>query len=67
MVNIGGCSGGVIIVGCFLLCFICKYNWVYLDIVGIVWCFGKVKGVIGCLVVLLVQFLLNCVGFNGEE
>lgn len=54
MVNIGGCFGGVIIVGCFLLCFICKYNWVYLDIVGIVWCFGKVKGVIGCLVVLLV-------------
>lgn len=54
MANIGGRFGGAIIVGCFLLRFIRKYNWAYLDIVGIVWRFGKVKGVIGRSVALLV-------------
>lgn len=54
MVNIGGCLGGVIIVVCFLFKFVKKYNWVYLDIVGIVWKLGVVKGLTGCLVLLLV-------------
>lgn len=53
MMNLGGCLVGLIIVGCFLLCFIKKYNWVYFDIVGMVWCSGKNKGVIGCLVFML--------------
>lgn len=45
----------MIIVVCFLFKFIKKYNWVYLDIVGIVWCSGgKNKGVIGCLVLMLI-------------
>lgn len=61
VVNIGGKSVGVIIVGCFLLCFIEGQCWVYLDIVGIVWDEGCKGLVIGCLVLLLVQWLLDCV------
>lgn len=53
-VNIGGCLVGVVMVVCFLLCFIESYLWVYFDIVGIVWKGGVVKGVMGCLVLLFV-------------
>lgn len=51
--NIGGCWVGVIIVGCFLLCFVEGQCWVYLDIVGVVSDEGKCGMVIGCLVGLL--------------
>lgn len=57
MCNSGSNLFGMIIVGCFLLCFVGNMLWVYFDIVGISFQYGMGNLVISRLFLLLLVFL----------
>lgn len=57
--NIGGRWGGTITAACFLSRFTKKYTWAHLDIAGIAWHQGKMKGATGRPVPLLTEYLLH--------
>jgi leucyl aminopeptidase len=57
--NIGGRWGGTITAACFLSRFTKKYTWAHLDIAGIAWHQGKLKGATGRPVPLLTEYLLH--------
>ena len=57
--NIGGRWGGTITAACFLSRFTKKYTWAHLDIAGIAWHQGKMKGSTGRPVPLLTEYLLH--------
>lgn len=59
LANIGGRSAGTITAGCFLASFSKDYRWAHLDIAGVAWKQGALKGSTGRPVPLLVQYLLN--------
>ena len=57
--NIGGRWGGTITAACFLSRFTKKYTWAHLDIAGVAWHQGKMKGATGRPVPLLTEYLLH--------
>ena len=57
--NIGGRWGGTITAACFLSRFTKKYTWAHLDIAGVAWHQGKMKGSTGRPVPLLTEYLLQ--------
>ena len=57
--NIGGRWGGTITAACFLSRFTKKYTWAHLDIAGVAWHQGKMKGSTGRPVPLLTEYLLH--------
>ena len=57
--NIGGRWGGTITAACFLSRFTKKYTWAHLDIAGVAWHQGKLKGATGRPVPLLTEYLLH--------
>lgn len=57
--NIGGSWGGTITAACFLSRFTKKYTWAHLDIAGVAWYQGKMKGSTGRPVPLLTEYLLH--------
>ncbi len=59
MANIGGRWGGAVTAACFLSRFTEDYPWAHLDIAGVAWRTGKMKGATGRPVPLLVEFLLH--------
>ena len=56
--NVGGRAGGSITAACFLSRFAKKFDWAHLDIAGVAWKDGKVKGATGRPVPLLTTWLL---------
>jgi len=59
MANIGGRPAGSITAACFLSRFTKKYDWAHLDIAGVAWKSGKLKGGTGRPVPMLSTFLFN--------
>jgi leucyl aminopeptidase len=59
MANIGGRGAGSITAACFLARFTKDYRWAHLDIAGVAWNSGKLKGATGRPVPLLMQYLMN--------
>ena len=68
--NIGGRTAGSISAAKFLERFTSKYPWAHLDIAGVAWNEGTLKGATGRPVPLLLQFVLNLAqtptAFAGE-
>ena len=59
MANIGGREAGTITAACFLSRFTKGMDWAHLDIAGVAYRSGPLKGSTGRPVPLLVEFLLN--------
>lgn len=62
MANIGGREAGTITAACFLSRFTKKLNWAHLDIAGVAWFGGAIKGATGRPVPLLTQYLMERCG-----
>ncbi|WP_317931304.1 leucyl aminopeptidase [Halioxenophilus sp. WMMB6] len=60
--NIGGPHGGSITAACFLSRFTEGFTWAHLDIAGVAWHSGNLKGATGRPVPLLVEYMLSKVG-----
>lgn len=63
--NTGGRPAGTITAACFLSRFAEDYRWTHLDIAGVAWKSGKLKGATGRPVGLLVQYLVQRAKING--
>lgn len=66
MANIGGKDAGTITAACFLARFAENFRWAHLDIAGTAWRTGPLKGATGRPVPLLVQYLLDRSGAQGQ-
>ncbi|MCW9023195.1 MAG: leucyl aminopeptidase [Gammaproteobacteria bacterium] len=62
MANIGNREAGTITAACFLAKFTSKFKWAHLDIAGVAWESGAIKGATGRPVPLLTQYLMDQCG-----
>lgn len=60
--NIGGPGGGSVTAACFLEKFVDGMNWAHLDIAGVAWKSGALKGATGRPVPMLSEMLLSRAG-----
>lgn len=59
MANIGGAGGGSVTAACFLGRYTDGLNWAHLDVAGVAWKSGALKGATGRPVPMLSEFLLS--------